>query len=380
MLLLPSLYGSLAISRVVMQVVTATLERRKQAPEIDLPPAALIVPVYNEDIRIFARALVSFVRQDYPNLEIIVIDDGSKNHKAIERACRRAQVRYIYQENAGKRRAMYAGFAAMADDVRVVFTADSDTIWSRTAATELATLLLADKKTGAVTGEVAVLNYRENLLTRLVGLRYFIAFNQERASQSFFKTVTCVSGPLGAYRRDVIDQIKERFISQRLFGKLCTYGDDRHLTNLVLDSGYNVRYAAGARCLTQCPDTMKQLVKQQTRWAKSYWRESIWQLRVLPKHGLYLVYDWTISLVLPFLLLFSALHYGSLVLDGPKTMLTLLATLLGMGFLRIAEPMIRTRNWLFSVFLLYGFMYFAVFLPVKFYALATINDGKWGTR
>lgn len=52
----------------------------------------------------------------------------------------------------------------------------------------------------------------------------------------------------------------------------------------------------------------------------------------------------------------------------------------GMNFLRIAEPMILMRNWLFSVFLLYLFVYFAVFLPVKLYALATISDGNCGTR
>ena len=60
---------------------------------------------------------------------------------------------------------------------------------------------------GAVTGDVGVTNSRVNILTRLIGMRYWVAFNQERAAQSYFRTVLCCSGPLAAYRRAVLDKI-----------------------------------------------------------------------------------------------------------------------------------------------------------------------------
>lgn len=56
------------------------------------------------------------------------------------------------------------------------------------------------------------------------------------------------------------------------------------------------------------------------------------------------------------------------------------ATLVGMSLLRVVEPLIRTRRPVFLLFVCYAFIYFAIMLPSKFWALATLNDGKWGTR
>lgn len=376
-----SVYGTLAVSRIGLQIGTSMLERRKQQHAIKLPPATLIVACYNEPIELLWKALRSFNRLDYPELEVIVVDDGSRNHEAVREMVEEFGFEYIHQNNAGKREAMYTAFQRMSPRSRIVFTADSDTIWHKNAAKELAIKLLQDEQTGAVTGEVAVLNANTNLLTRLIAIRYHIAFVHERASQSYFGSITCVSGPLGAYRREIIERIKEDFVGQTLFGKRCTYGDDRHLTNLVLNEGYQVRYASKAVCLTYAPEGFRQLVKQQTRWSKSYWREIIWQLRVLPKHGLYMTYDWIVSFMLPFLLLFTASHRIAEAFGGSWWHIAALAgTIVGMSLLRVAEPLIRTRRPVFLLFTIYSFMYFAVMLPSKIWALATINDGKWGTR
>ena len=43
----------------------------------------------------------------------------------------------------------------------------------------------------------------------------------------------CCSGPFSAYRKEIIDKVKEKYITQYFLGENCTYGDDRHLTNLV---------------------------------------------------------------------------------------------------------------------------------------------------
>ena len=61
-----------------------------------------------------------------------------------------------------------------------------------------------DPRLGAVTGDVGVTNERRNILTRLIGMRYWVAFNQERAAQSRFRSVLCCSGPLAGYRRTVL--------------------------------------------------------------------------------------------------------------------------------------------------------------------------------
>jgi len=204
-----------------------------------------------------------------------------------------------------------------------------------------------------------------------------MAFEQERAAQSWFGVVTCVSGPLGIYRRDLIDKITDEFVSQKFMGKECTFGDDRHLTNLVLLNGLAVSYSY-ARCSTDVPNTFKGYIKQQARWGKSHWREMIWQFKALPLHHWYLTYDWQITLLMPFLLSYSIIH--QLVLHNYIGIAYLAFTIILMGLIRSIYPALKEKDWQFLIFPLYGFFHLFVLLPLKFYSLFTINITKWGTR
>ena len=65
------------------------------------------------------------------------------------------------------------------------------------------------------------------LLTRLIGLRYWSAFHQERAAQSVFDVVMCCSGPAAAYRKELVDRVKDQYVTQVFLGRRCTFGDDR---------------------------------------------------------------------------------------------------------------------------------------------------------
>jgi hyaluronan synthase len=221
---LMSLYGLLSVGRILLQSYAARRVRNDRVKAVRLPKAAIIIAVFNEPVHIFERSLRSLVRQRYSvantkkGLDIIVVDDGSDNGEQIKAVCRTYGVKYIYQDNAGKREALYNGFKHLGD-AQVVLTADSDTVWHMFAARELVTTLM-QSNVGAVTGYVAVSNAKFNLLTRLIDMRYWMAFNQERAAQSFFGAVTCVSGPLGAYRRHLIEAIKDDFLNQCFLGKV----------------------------------------------------------------------------------------------------------------------------------------------------------------
>ena len=378
---LMSLYGLLSVGRIGAQVVTSHCVRQKRFPERPLPKAAVIVALYNEDPEIYLRALQTLVRQDYPDLEIIVVDDGSEPNPEYRAIAELFGARYVRQQNAGKRHAMSTGFAMLTADTEIVMVADSDTFWEPDAARQMAKVLLSAPNVGAVTGYVGVSNATASYLTRLIDMRYYMAFQQERASQAFFGTVVCVSGPLGAYRRDVIEQIKNPFVSQRFLGKPCTFGDDRHLTNLVLGLGYKVLYAADALCTTEAPTTLHRYLKQQARWGKSHWREMIWQFKALPVQSIYLSYDWMITLLLPFMLVLSMAHYGYLaVTNSPVHLAYLFGTMIGLSFIRVLEPIRVTRRPIYLAFVLYTAIHLAIMLPLKFYALATVNRTGWGTR
>jgi hyaluronan synthase/N-acetylglucosaminyltransferase len=378
---LMSLYGLLSVGRIGFQVVTSHLVRRRHYPDRLLPRAAVIVALYNEDPAIFSRALQTFVFQDYPDLDVIVVDDGSEPNPEYRALCELFGARYVRQQNAGKRHAMYTGFGLLSDDTEIVMVADSDTFWKPDAARRMANVLLSSPKIGAVTGYVGVSNAAASYLTRLIDMRYYMAFQQERASQAYFGTVVCVSGPLGAYGRDVIERIKEPFVSQRFMGKACTFGDDRHLTNLVLGLGLTVEYAGDAHCITEAPTTLRRYVTQQARWGKSHWREMIWQFKALPLQSLYLSYDWMITLLLPFLLTLSMAHYGYLaVTNSPMHLAHLFGTMTALSVVRVLDPIRTTRRPAFLAFVVYTMLHLAIMLPLKFYSLATVNRTGWGTR
>ncbi len=237
-------------------------------------------------------------------------------------------------------------------------------------------------KVGAVTGDVRVENNTKNLLTRLIGFRYWTAFHQERAAQSYFSVLMCCSGPFSAYRKEIIDKVKDQYVSQRFLGKLCTFGDDRHITNLVLEEGHEVVFDSSSHVYTYVPETLGAYLKQQVRWNKSFYREMLWTYKSFRKHHLYMMYDLTMQLILPFLLLFALIEmvFQTISHHNLDHFWKYLAVLVAIALLRAAYGMYRTRNPGFLLFILYGFMHIFVLIPTRLYALLTINKIKWGTR
>lgn len=371
-----SVYGLLSIGRVVFQSVASHIVRNKHYTLKRKAKAAVIMTVYNENPREFNRALTSLKRQSIP-LDIIVVDDGSDNAEVIQTLS--ADVTYVYQDHSGKREALYNGFNRVKPYTQFILTADSDTVWDYNAAYNLLAALQSNPSIGGVTGYIGVANRTDSWLTQLLALRYWIAFNHERAAQSLFGTVTCISGPLGAYRRPLIDQVKDRFLAQTFLGKPCTFGDDRHLTNLILSLGYKVAFSQ-ATAETVVPQTITSFITQQTRWGKSHWREMLWQIPALSKQHIYLSYDWLLTLLLPFLLIASIVHYGYLATSAPIHLLTLVGTITVMSTIRIIDPIRVTKDWRFIYFIGYSFVHLFLLLPVKIYSLLTVGYTSWGSR
>jgi cellulose synthase/poly-beta-1,6-N-acetylglucosamine synthase-like glycosyltransferase len=372
-----TIYGALALGRIGLQITTAHVERNKTYRwRGRYARAAIIVATFNEDEELFEKSIASLVLQSYP-CEVIIIDDGSDNAGRLQKICKRWGAKYTLKENAGKREAMHLGFSLMHPATKYVLTADSDTIWHKDAALEMVKVLRSNPKIGGVTGFVDTYNKDVNWLTKIQNLRYWQAFNAERASQSLFGNITCISGPMGGYKREVIEAIKDKFISQTFLGSKCTFGDDRHLTNLVLGLGYKVKYSK-AVCWTDTPTQFKVWLKQQTRWSKSYWRELLWQTKAIPKHGLFFFVDYLLNLAMPFLLGFGLVITVS-ALQG-RALLLYALTIVLMSLVRIIDPVLTTKRPEFIWFLGYGFLSLIFLLPVKLYALATINDVRWGTR
>lgn len=390
-------YGVLALSHIVIQMIFAIIERRRQstrstrlqqAPSIYFPTVAVVMTVYNEDPELLFRAASSVLTQVYQGkFHLFIMDDGSKNiHELADTYMMLSDQGAVvnYHSNVGKRQAQYntvklinERYPLVKPDILV--TMDSDTVLAYDALDKIVTSF-ENKNVGAATGEILALNRGDNFLTKLIYYRYWLAFNQERAAQSLFNTVTCCSGPFSAYRWEVFDEVKKDYIKQRFLGKTCTYGDDRHLTNLVLKAGYEVVYNPDATADTEVPTTIRAYLKQQLRWNKSFYREMLWTPFSWSPRRWYMAYDLLMQLILPPLLIVALVHVVILSWQSPIFLLYYLVVMLLIAMLRISYGFWYTRDLQFLRFLVYGIFHVLVLIPNRLYALATIRDRRWGTR
>ena len=280
--------------------------------------------------------------------------------------------------NRGKRHAQDAALARCRSNI--VVTIDSDTEIASDGVTQIVRPFV-DDRIGAVTGDVAVTNRSANILTRLIGMRYWVAFNQERAAQSYFRSVLCCSGPFSAYRRSVLTEIWPAYISQTFRGTACTYGDDRHLTNLILADGSQTLFLPQAQARTNAPETIRGYLTQQLRWNKSFYREVLWTLPFLSRLGAYIAFEMSVQVLLPLLLTVLILSSTLVaILLHPAVGVRYVAVTAMMGLLRCSYAIYRTRDPRFLMFLLYGFIHVFLLIPVRIRALLTLTDNRWGTR
>lgn len=383
-------YTLIAISHFLLQLLFAhRTYRRQSSPRFaidypDLPVAVdVLIPSYNEEPELLDACVRSALAQDHVGrVKVIVIDDGSPNRSILDPvydALELAGATVIRAaRNLGKRHAQALGLAACEGEI--IVTLDSDSILRPDAIRRL-TRQFRDPRVGAATGFVDVVNHTTNLLTRLQKLRYWMAFNQERAAQHWFRTVMCCSGPLAAYRREIVEDVREAYLGQAYGGVACTYGDDRHLTNLVLGAGYDTVFDAGAVAHTHVPETLRQFVRQQLRWSKSFYRELVWTLPYIAQRPAYSRFDIASQVLMPLMLpvtATSALVLG--MVESPTYVFRYLALIAIVGAIRATYGAIRHRNPAFYLFVAYGFVSAFILMPIRLRALWTLTDARWGTR
>lgn len=86
------------------------------------PRVSVIIPVYNAE-RYLAEAIRSVLGQDYGDVEIVVVDDGSTD-RSVEVAQRFEQIRLIRQENLGPGAGLNTGIAHARGELIAFLDAD----------------------------------------------------------------------------------------------------------------------------------------------------------------------------------------------------------------------------------------------------------------
>jgi hyaluronan synthase len=237
------------------------------------------------------------------------------------------------------------------------------------------------KDIGAVAGHAYVANADVNALTMMQAARYYIAFRAYKASESVFSNVTCCSGCCSAYRRSYLLPALDEWLNQEFLGVKCTYGDDRSLTNMLLKMNYKTLYSPTAICYTFAPETLDQYMKQQLRWKKSWFRESLlaskfmWKRNPLMSASFYL--GFLLPLLGPVVILRAALWYPISHQSFPLYYLmglSLMSLIFGIYYYIHSQDKMWKYATLFSLF------YSLILVWQLPYAILTIRDSRWGTR
>ena len=231
-----------------------SMKRRASSPAY-LPPAVVVVPAYNEGVGI-ERAVRSLAASDYPEFEVVVVDDGSTDNTAdIVEQLALERVRLLRKPNGGKPSALNAGIDA--SSAPVVVMVDGDTVFEPEALRRLVQPL-GDPTVGAVSGNTKVGN-RRGLLGRWQHIEYVTGFNLDRRMYEVLQCTPTVPGAIGAFRRDALVEVGG------VSGE--TLAEDTDLTLAIGRTGRRVLYAEDARAWTEAPSSLGDLWRQRYRWS-----------------------------------------------------------------------------------------------------------------
>ena len=355
------------------------------------PGVTIIVPCFNEETWI-RQTILNAMDQYYPQekLEVIVVDDCSTDHSAnviretisdiIEQEGPEvaARISYILQPvNKGKRDALALG-AQHAQHELLVFV-DSDSFLNPYAIINLVQPF-KDEQVGGVSGRTDVANTYTNSLTKMQSVRYYIAFRVMKAAEGLFDAVSCLSGPLSCYRKDLVLKYSDEWLNQKFLGQRATFGDDRSMTNFILRHN-RTDYQDTAICYTIVPNDYDVFLKQQMRWKRSWLRESLiagsfmWKKEPFAVIGFYM--GLVVPVVAPLVVLYNLVYVPLTQHIFPT------AFLLGlflMSFLMSMSQMLLRKSSTWAYGLLFCIYYELILLWQMPIAWFTFWKSTWGTR
>lgn len=434
-------YGTEINTDTMINVVSQEILYRNFGETI--PSVAVVIPTYQTSLEEMRRLLISIKDQAYPVTTAYVVfnDDPNDLEKGLGKqeqflalqelvdeinttsGRNTCEIVLLAQGARGKREAMAMGFAmalgkdyyqdlqnkypeisprklkkAIANldlsklpDFRhdYVLNIDSDTeIHDPLSVLNSAILMEKHPLAATTTGDVRVVNRNINLLSEMTYQRYWRAFFVERAAQA--PEVTCMSGPWVFMRSEPLAFVLDQWYYQEFLGQRCTYGDDRHLSTLFLQNGWESLFCPDSAVLTDCPTEWGVFLKQQLRWNKSFNRENFQLFKFIHEMSKFVQFDVAYQQSFPFAMLYiltnvilkgvgAGVEFGAAA--GAEAVLPYVVTILlynelffGLyGALKNQDP----KYFLSPTYIGY---HFSSLIWLKIWAFFKLKDTTWGTK
>ncbi len=243
------------------------------------PRVSVIMPAWNEEIGLL-NAVRSVVRTSYPDVELIVINDGStddsdnlmrrflKKYSKDQRTdTPHVPIIYRYKDNGGKGRALNDGVALATGEIILSIDADclleKDTIGHFVECFE-------DEKVMAAVGNVKI-GGTATLLGTVQHLEFLFSFYFKKAD-SLLNTIYIIGGAAGAFRKSVFESIGT-YSSKNIT-------EDIDFSMRIQEAGMRIVYAENAVIYTEGASTLRGLMAQRLRWKLGRF-QTFWEHRQL---------------------------------------------------------------------------------------------------
>jgi biofilm PGA synthesis N-glycosyltransferase PgaC len=241
--------------------------RERHEPLPDAPPrlaehpmVSILLPCFNEEDQA-AETFAALRQIDYPNWEVIAINDGSTDRTADildQLALQMPQLRVVHlAQNQGKSTALIVGALAARGEFLVGI--DGDALLDRHALTWFVRRFLADPQLGALTGNPRIRN-RATLLGRLQVGEFSSVVGLIKRAQSVYGVLFTVSGVICAFRKQAL--------ADAGWWSPEALTDDVEVTWRMQLAGWHVAFEPKALCWILMPETLKGLWRQRLRWAE----------------------------------------------------------------------------------------------------------------
>lgn len=145
--------------------------RKRVKTLADCPLVSIVIPVYNGE-NYLREAIDSALAQTYPNLEVIVVNDGSTDHTEEIVLSYGGGVRYFKKENGGVATAVNYGVSQMKGEYFAWLSHD-DIYYPEKIATQVEALRQSEDRTAIVFSNIDVLRMDDHSLTHEDFLRTY---------------------------------------------------------------------------------------------------------------------------------------------------------------------------------------------------------------